>query len=103
MQLASTVVEVSQGAAGATNIATPAAGHKIYVTFMSLTLDAAGTLKFTETAGDITGTLNLAQNGGIVAGNGADPILWTSTAGETLTLTTGTGKAQGWINYYEAD
>lgn len=96
------VAKVSQGAAGNTSVVTGVAGKKIYVTFASLTLDATGTLKFLETAGDLTGTMNIAANGGIVAGNGAQPILWTTTAGEDLQITTGTGNAQGWITYFAA-
>ena len=96
------VAKISQGGAGNTSVVTGVTGKKIYVTFISLTLDAAGTIKFLETAGDLTGTLNLAQNGGIVAGSGLRPILWTSTAGEDLQITTATGKAQGWLTYFTA-
>lgn len=96
-------VKIAQGGAGATTVATPGAGQKVYVTGIFLTLDAAGTLKFTETAGDITGAMSA---GGAAAPpfvmSDTHPILWTSTAGEVLTLTTATGKAQGWINYFVA-
>ena len=93
---------VAQGSAGTTSIVTGVAGKKIYVTAICLTLDAAGTLKFTEVAGDLTGPLSIALNGGMVVGDGSRPILWTSTAGEDLKITTGTGKANGWIAYYTA-
>lgn len=95
--------KVAQGAAGATTIATPGATQKVYVTGIFLTLDAAGTAKFTETAGDLTGTLSMGGAAApplVVASD--RPLLWTSTAGEALTLTTVTGKAQGWINYFVA-
>lgn len=93
---------VAQGSAGTTSIVTGVSGKQIYVTFVSLTLDAAGTLKFTETAGDLSGPLSIAQNGGIVAGNGSRAVLWTTTAGEDLKITTATGKANGWVNYFVA-
>lgn len=94
---------VSQGAAGTTSVVTGVALKKIYVTGYELTLDAAGTLKFTEVAGDLSGTFNLGGASApalIVEGN--HPIVWTTTAGEDLKITTGTGKAQGIIRYYIA-
>ena len=94
---------IAQGAAGTTSIVTGVAGKKIYVTGYSITLDAAGALKFTEVAGDLSGTFNL---GGTAAPSltveGNHPILWTSTAGEDLKITTGTGKAQGFVTYFVA-
>lgn len=98
-----TTLKVAQGAAGATNLVTPGSTQKVYVTGIFLTLDAAGTVKFTETAGDLTGAM--ACGGAAappLAFSDTHPILWTSTAGEVLTLTTATGKAQGWINYFVA-
>lgn len=98
------VAKIAQGAAGATTVATPAAGQKVYVTGIFVTLDAAGTIKFGETAGDLTGTLNVGGTSAppLAVTNGSHPILWTTTAGEALTLTTATGKAQGWITFYTA-
>jgi hypothetical protein len=94
---------ISQGAAGTTSIVTGVAGKKIYVTGIFLTLDAAGTVKFTEVAGDLTGTFNM---GGVAAPPLAleadHPIFWTTTLGEDLKITTVTGKAQGSVNYYIA-
>jgi len=92
---------IAQGSAGTTSIVTGVAGKKVYVTGYSITLDAAGTLKFTEVAGDLSGTFNL---GGAAAPaltvESNHPIIWTSTAGEDLKITTGTGKANGFLTYY---
>jgi hypothetical protein len=94
------IVAVSQGAAGTTSIVTGVAGKKVYVFGIYLSLDAAGTLKFSEVAGDLSGTIN---SGGAaappIAAFAQHPILWTSTAGEDLKVVTATGKAQGWIAY----
>ena len=94
---------VSQGAAGTTSIVTGVAGKKIYVTGYELTLDAAGTIKFTEVAGDLSGTFSVggaAAPALIVEAN--HPVVWTSTAGEDLKITTATGKAQGIVKYFIA-
>ena len=97
-----TVLAVAQGAAGTTTLVTPGSTQKVYVTGIFLTLDAAGTLKFTETAGDLTGPLSIALDGGLATSGGPHPVLWTSTAGEALKITTVTGKANGWITYFVA-
>lgn len=98
-----TRVSISQGAAGTTSIVTGVTGKKVYVTGIFLTLDAAGTIKFTEVAGDLTGTLNMGGTGAPPLAFAADhPVLWTSTAGEDLKITTVTGKAQGWVTYFVA-
>lgn len=94
---------VAQGAAGTTTIVAGVAGKKIYVTGIVLTLDAAGTIKFTEVAGDLTGTLN--QGGAAappLAVHSDHPLIWTSVAGEDLKITTAAGKAQGWVTYFYA-
>lgn len=94
---------VSQGAAGTTSVVVGVAGKKIYVTGYELTLDAAGTIKFTETAGDLSGTFNV---GGTAAAaliaESSHPVIWTSTAGEDLKIATATGKAQGVVKYFVA-
>ncbi len=94
---------INQGAAGTTTIVTGVAGKKIYVTGYEITLDAAGTVKFTETAGDLTGTFNAggASAPALVA-EANHPVLWTSTAGEDLKITTVTGKAQGIVKFFYA-
>ena len=99
-----TQVVLNQGAAGATDlVAAPGVGLKIYVVAIVLTMDAAGTLKFTEGTSptDITGVMNFAANGGmVVVGDGANVILQTQTPNSKLSITTVTGKAQGYIRYF---
>lgn len=94
---------ISQGAAGTTSVVTGVALKKVYVTGYEITLDAAGTLKFTEVAGDLSGTFNMggAAAPALVA-EANHPLLWTTTAGEDLKITTATGKAQGILRYYIA-
>lgn len=98
---ATSIAKISQGAAGTTSIVTGVANQIIYVMAICLTLDAAGTIKFTEVAGDITGAIPIALDGGFSIAS-VKPILWTSTAGEDLKITTATGKAQGWLTYFTA-
>lgn len=96
-------VAVSQGAAGTTSIVTGVAGKKIYVTGYELGLDAAGTLKFTEVAGDLSGSFPMGgASAPLLVAEANHPIVWTTTAGEDLKITTGTGKAQGIVKYYIA-
>jgi hypothetical protein len=100
---ATTTAPIAQGAAGTTSIVVGVAGKKIYVTGLFLTLDAAGTAKFTEVAGDLTGAMSA---GGASAPSltvfGHRPIIWTTTAGEDLKITSATGKAAGWVRYFFA-
>ena len=98
-----TTAAVAQGAAGTTSVVVGVAGKKVYVTGVFLTLDAAGTIKFTEVAGDLSGAMSMGGAAAPPLAFSADhPIIWTSTAGEDLKITTGTGKAQGWITYFVA-
>jgi hypothetical protein len=98
-----TIAPIAQGAAGTTSIVTGVAGKKIYVTGLFLTLDAAGTIKFTEVAGDLSGAMAMGGAAAPPFAFAADhPILWTSVAGEDLKITTATGKAQGWLTYFIA-
>lgn len=103
MRTPATTVDVAQGAAGTTTVYTPAAGNRVYVTALELSLDATGTLKFTETAGDIAGPWNIAGNQPFgLADEGDAPLFFTSTAGEALKITTVTGKAAGFVTLFEA-
>src|SRR5262245_15812829 len=100
-----TQIVISQGAAGATDLVTaPGAGLRIYVVSFAITLDAAGTLKFTEGTGptDLTGAMPVAQNGCFVVGDGDNnsPVLNTVTANSKLSIVTATGKAFGWLRYF---
>jgi hypothetical protein len=96
-----TTASIAQGAAGTTSIVVGVAGKKIYVTGLFVTLDAAGTIKFTEVAGDLSGAMSMGGAAAPPFAFAADhPILWTSTAGEDLKITTATGKANGWLTYF---
>jgi hypothetical protein len=101
-----TQVAVTQGAAGSTDlVAIPGAGIKIYVVSIVITLDAGGSIKFTEGTGptDLTGVIPVAANGGfVVLGDSEAPVLQTNTANSKLSIVTATGKAFGWIRYFTA-
>lgn len=100
-------VPINQSAAGFTLVAPPTNGlHFIKVIAAFLTLDAAGTLQFTQ--GDIGGVTKTPMSGTINLGGGSasplqlpmvdiqNPWLFTSPD-QALGIVTATGKAQGWI------
>lgn len=61
-----TYVAVSQGAAGTTELAAASVGNKHKVLGAVLTMDIAGTLKFTDGVADLTGAMTVAATGGFV-------------------------------------
>jgi hypothetical protein len=103
-----TITQVAISAAAGTpqDVVAATAGLKIYVVNIVLLVDTANTLvKFTEGTGptDLTGTMELADNGGLVVGGGADsPVLQTNTAGAKLSVSATVGAARGWLRYFVA-
>lgn len=96
---------IAQGAAGATDLVAAVAGQLIIVTVIVVTLDVAGTIKFTEGTGptDLTGPMNLANTGQLILlGSVEEPVLATKTPGAKLSITTVTGKASGYLRYVTA-
>ena len=89
-----TYVPVAQGAAGTTVLvaASPSNKHKIVGCF--LTMSAAGTLKFTDGVGDLTGALDVAASGGFVLPTSSFPYQQTAT-NSALNLVTTIGLAKG--------
>ena len=88
-------VPVAQGAAGTTVliVADPAKKHSVVSSF--LVMDAAGTLKFTDGAGDLTGAMSIALSAGFVLPPGVNNYFETSGVNQALNLVTTTGKAAG--------
>ena len=103
------VTSIQQTAAGFQALATPQQGlHYVKILGAFITLDAAGTLQFFQGAGKdathpqvdatLTGTIEIATNGGFVLPmtTSDTPWLW-GEPGNTLSINSVTGKAQGWI------
>jgi hypothetical protein len=90
-----TYVPVNQGAAGTTQLAAASASNKHKVVAVLLTLSVEGTLKFTDTSGDLTGAMNLAAMGGFVAGGGLVPITETAAVNRAISIVTTGGAARG--------
>ena len=90
-----TFVSVAQGAAGTTVLAVADATKVHRVVSALLVMDATGTLKFTDTAGDLSGAMPIAINGGFVLPPGVGNYLETSAVNNALNLVTTTGKATG--------
>lgn len=90
---------LAQGAAGTTLIAAASATNKHKITGIVLTLSAAGTIKFTDGAGDLTGAMDVAANSGFVVSPSIMPIIETSIVNTTLSIVTTGGAAKGIIRY----
>ena len=90
-----TYVSVAQGAAGTTQLAAADATKKHKVVGALLTMSLAGTLKFTDGAGDLTGPIPLALNGGFVIPTGPLPLVQTTTTNTALSIVTTVGAASG--------
>lgn len=92
---------ISQAGASATAIIAGRAGQRIYVYKIVASLEAAGTVKFSDSGGDLTGPLTLPQGGGFndSSDNENVPVLKTNVAGSDLTCTSTGGGADGWLLY----
>jgi len=86
----------AQTAAG-TNvlIAAPAADKKIIVTGYVFTMSAGGTAKFTDSAGDLSGAMDIAANSGV--SNSRVPLF--GAKGSAISIVTTTGFWKGHVAY----
>jgi hypothetical protein len=89
-----TYVPVAQGAAGTTVLAAALASNKHKIVGCSLTLSAAGTLKFLDGSGDLTGAMDISATGGFVWPTSVIPYQQTAT-NSALSITTTGGAAKG--------
>lgn len=88
---------VSQTAAGTTVLAAAEADLKHKIVGLTLTMSAAGTMKFTG-SGDLTGAMNVAATGGFVVP--PSEYVWAETGvNEDLSIVTATGLAKGIVQY----
>lgn len=92
-----TYVPVAQGAAGTTELAAASASNKHKVIGGMLTMSLAGTLKFTDGVGDLTGPMTFAANGGMVVPESPVPFIQTGAVNRALNLVTTVGAANGVI------
>lgn len=90
-----TYVSVAQGAAGTTELATASVGNKHKIVGAVLTMSAAGTLKFTDGVGDLTGAMDIAASGGFVLPTSILPYQQTAATNRALNLVTTLGAARG--------
>lgn len=91
---------IAQGAAGTTSLV-GAQGGSLRAKLVSyvIVLSATGTAKFTDGAGDLTGAMDIAINGGaVVVGDPNSPLLQTTT-NSALSLVTTVGAARGHFTY----
>lgn len=100
---------ISQSAAGYTLIGSPTGGiHYVKLIAVVLTLDAAGTIQFVggnglSTDPALTGTLNIATNGGFVLPPAPLENPWLALSPNlTLGLVSAVGKAQGFVAWAQS-
>ncbi len=79
---------------GTTVLAAASPGNKHKILGCILTLHKQGTLKFTDGAGDLTGAMNIALDGGFVLPNSIIPYTETAT-NSALSVVTTSGAANG--------
>jgi hypothetical protein len=107
-QLNRTILQAlfTQGAAGQLDlVVAPAAGLKIYVVQIVLSMTATGTVTFQEGTGptNLSGALNIPAGSPLVlVADGKETVLQTNTAGVKLGLTSVTGAAVGFLRYFLA-
>jgi len=89
-----TYVSVAQGAAGTTVLASASPGNKHKILGAVLTMSLAGTLKFTDGAGDLTGAMDILTSGGFVLPTNILPYQQTGT-NSALNIVTTVGAAKG--------
>lgn len=90
-----TYVTVDQAGAGTTQLAAASPGNKHKVIGCVLTLSAAGSLKFLDSAEDLTGAMDISGTGGFVLPAGPFPFLETKAVNRSLSITTTGGAARG--------
>lgn len=90
-----TYVPVSQAGAGTTVIAAADATKKHKIIGAMLVMDAAGTLKFTDGVGDLTGATSIATSAGFVWPTSIIPYAETGAVNRALNLVTTAGAAKG--------
>lgn len=95
-------IDLAASTANQEVVAAPGANKQIWVYGLGILLDtAAGTIKFHDsTPTDITGTMALSDEGGLVvapSGNFSMPI-WKCGTNKALQADTGAGTVDGWIN-----
>lgn len=90
---------LAQGGAGTTQIAAASSSNKHKILGAVLTMDAAGTIQFTDGAGNLTGAMPVDANGGFVIPASIVAMIETSTTNTTLSIVTTGGAAKGVIRY----
>ena len=89
-----TYVPVDQAGAGTTEIAAASSGNKHKIMGCILVLSVAGTLKFLDGSGDLTGAMSLGDAGGFVLPGSMIPYQQTAT-NSALSITSTVGAAKG--------
>lgn len=92
--------KIAQVAAGTTQLVAADATKKIKVASYMIVMSAAGTVKFLDGVGDLTGTMTFATNGGASAPGQPSSHWFETAANSALSITSVTGYATGHISYF---
>ncbi len=93
-------VSIAQGGAGTTQLVAADATRRIKVVSYVVVMSATGTMKFIDSAGDLTGAMPIGINGGAaVMGQPSSPVLETGV-NKALSIVTVTGAATGHLAYF---
>ena len=90
-----TYVPVAQGAAGTTQLVAASAGNRHKIVGALLTITLAGTVKFIDGSGDLTGAMTTAAAGGFVWATDPRFPLIVTAVNSALSLVTTLGAAAG--------
>lgn len=90
-----TFVPVNQGSAGTTQLAAASGSNKHKVMGCILTMSAAGTLKFVDSSGDLTGAMDIATAGGFVLPTSMLQYTETGAINRSISIVTTVGLAKG--------
>lgn len=90
---------LAQGAAGTTVIAAASASNKHKILGVVLTMSAAGTIKFIDGSGDLTGAMPVSLESGFVIPMSLIAMIETTVVNSALSIVTTVGLAKGIVRY----
>jgi hypothetical protein len=91
---------IAQGGAGTTQLVAADATKKIKVVSYVFVMSLSGTVKFIDSAGDLTGAMPILTSGGVSAPGQTSSHWFESGVNKSLSIVTTTGAATGHIAYF---
>jgi len=91
---------IAQGAPGTTQLAAGDPTKKLKMVSYAFVISAAGTVKFADAAGDLTGAFPVVANAGVVAVGQPSSHLFETGVNKALSIVTTGGAASGHFSYF---